>query len=145
MSLNIYLLTTVAFLGVLSVSDIRTKTIPGWIPPVYCLAVGILHLVLSDLPLWQLTAGLIPGGILLLLSWVFSSSVGAGDALAVLACGCALGLELEFAALTAALVICAIFGTVLLVRKKVRRSDTLPFLPFLTASHILMLITGVIL
>ncbi len=145
MIMNLYLLITILFLGILSVSDIRTKTIPGWSAPLYCVVVGVLHLILGDLSAWQLLAGLIPGAILLLLSWIFSSSIGAGDGLAVLACGCALGLEREFAALTAALIICAIFGMILLVRKKAKRTDTLPFLPFLTASHIVMFVSGVIL
>lgn len=143
--MNIYLLPTMLLLIFLSVSDIRTKTIPGWPAPVYGLVIGILHLVRADLSLLQILAGLIPGGILLLLSWAFSSSVGVGDALAVLACGCALGLEREFSALTTALIICAVFGTILLIRKKAKRSDCLPFLPFLAASHIVMFITGVIL
>ncbi len=143
--MTIYLLTTVLFLSVLSVSDIRTKTIPGWAGPAYCIAAGILHIIRADLPVLQLFAGLIPGTILLLLSWVFSPSIGAGDALAVLACGCALGLEKEFAALTFALVICAVFGTILLIRKKAKRSDFLPFLPFLTLSHIVMLLFNAIL
>ncbi len=143
--MNIYLLMTVIVLVVLSVCDIRTKSVPGWVCPAYCLITGVLHLVRGDLPLLPLLAGLIPGAVLLLLSWAFSSSIGAGDALAVLASGCALGLEREFAAVTTALIICAVFSTILLIRKKVRRSDFLPFIPFLAASHIIMFFSGVFL
>ncbi len=142
--MTLYLLLTAVFLCVLSVSDIRTKTIPGWSALLFCAAAGVLHLILSDLPVIQVLAGIAPVLILLLLSKVLSPSLGEGDGLAVMACGCALGSDREFAALTAALVFCGIISIILLLLKKVRRSDCLPFLPFLAASHLLMLITEVI-
>jgi predicted PurR-regulated permease PerM len=66
----IQLLTTI-FVCCLSVSDIRTRTIPGWAAPVFGLAIGILHLVLTNITALQLGAGLLPGMILLVLSLVF--------------------------------------------------------------------------
>ncbi len=140
----IQLLTTI-FVCCLSVSDIRTRTIPGWAAPVFGLAIGILHLVLTNITALQLGAGLLPGMILLVLSLVFHASVGIGDAFAVMACGLALGLEKEFAALSAALILCAVFCCALLILKRVKRSDCLPFLPFLASVHLIMLTAEVIL
>ena len=141
----ICLILTTVFLCLLSISDIRTRTIPGWAAPLFGAAVIILHLVRSDLTIPPMLAGLIPGAVLVFLSLAFRSSLGAGDGFVVMACGAALGAERTFAALTAALVLCAVFCVFLLVLKKARRSDCLPFLPFLAASHIVMLVAEVIL
>lgn len=143
--MTLYLCLTGICLWVLSISDIRTKTIPGWAAPAFGIAMGILHLILSDLTFPSFLAGLIPGAVLVILSLVFRSSLGTGDGLVVLACGAALGLEREFAALCAALIFCAVFCIVLLILKRAQRSDCLPFLPFLAAAHTVMLIGEVIL
>lgn len=143
--MKICLLLTTLFLCLLSVSDLRTRTIPGWAAPVFGAGTSLLHLFLRDLTLLQFFAGLFPGILLLLLALIFRASLGMGDALAVTACGAAIGAERIFAALTAALVMCAVFSAVLLLLRRVKRSDCLPFLPFLAASHIVMLTAEVIL
>lgn len=136
--MKLSLLLTAAFVCILSISDFRTKTIPGWAAPALGAGMLILHLILQDLTWMQVLTGLIPGSILLLLSFAFHAMIGAGDGAVVLACGAALGFEKTFAALTAALILCALFCTVLLLLKRIRRSDSLPFLPFLASSHLLM-------
>ncbi len=142
--MKLYLLLTAIFLCILSISDLRTRTIPGWSAVMFCAVMGVLHLVRADLPILEILAGMVPGLVLLLLSKLFSASLGMGDGLVVLACGCALGPEREFAALTAALVFCGIFSIILLILKRAKRTDCLPFLPFLAASHLVMLISEVI-
>lgn len=143
--MNICLLLTCIFLSLLSVSDVKTKTIPAWASPAFLLLSGVLHLFLQDLSATAFLAGLIPGAVLLILSLVFRASVGTGDGFAAMACGAALGPERIMAALAAAFVFCAVFCMVLLLLKRIRRSDSLPFLPFLASSHIVMLIAEVIL
>lgn len=143
--MNICLLLTCIFLSLLSVSDVKTKTIPAWASPAFLLLSGVLHLFLQDLSAAAFLAGLIPGAVLLILSLVFRASVGTGDGFAAMACGAALGPKRIMAALAAAFVFCAVFCMVLLLLKRIRRSDSLPFLPFLASSHIVMLIAEVIL
>ena len=140
----IFWLLTIIFLCLLSVNDIRTKTIPGWAPPFFGIAVGALHLLVPGMSFLQCVSGLIPGACLLLVSAAFHSGVGCGDACALMACGAALGAERAFAALTAAFVFCAVFCSVLLLGKKIRRSDCVPFLPFLASSHIVLMIAEVV-
>ena len=139
------LLFSVVFLCFLSLSDIRTKTIPGWAAPVFGAAMGILHIFLQDMSLPRFFLGLLPGMVLLFLSLAFPASLGCGDAFVVMACGAAAGPERTFAALTAAFIVCAVCCIVLLLLKKVRRSDSLPFLPFLAISYLVMLIAEVLL
>ena len=47
--MKICLLLTTLFLCLLSVSDLRTRTIPGWAAPVFGAGTGLLHLFLRDL------------------------------------------------------------------------------------------------
>lgn len=136
------LVLTTLYLSALAVCDIRTRTIPGWAPLLFGIAVSLLHPFLSDMTLPQYFLGLVPGAVLLLLSLIFRACLGTGDGLAVLSAGAAIGLEREFAALTAALIFCALVSVPLLLLKRVRRSDSLPFLPFLAASHLIMLAAG---
>ena len=143
--MNICLLLTCIFLCILSVIDVKTKAIPAWAAPAFLILSGILHLFLQDLSAITFLAGLLPGAVLLILSFVFKASVGSGDGFAAMACGAALGPERIMSALAAAFVFCAVFCMVLLLLKKLHRRDSLPFLPFLAASHIVMLITEVIL
>ena len=140
----VFELLTAVFLCVLSVTDLRTKTIPGWASPAFGIAMGILHLLLPGMTLPECLMGLIPGAGLLVLSLIFRASMGVGDACAVMACGVAIGAERIFAELTAAFVLCAMLCAVLLIMKKIRRSDSLAFLPFLASSHMIVLIVKVV-
>ncbi len=133
--MTFYLLLTCLFLGLLSVSDMKTKTIPGWAPLLFAASMLLLHLFRTDLEPVELITGLIPGALLLVLSIILKSSIGAGDGLTVLACGCALGFSYSFPGLILGLFICGIVSAALLLCHKVKRSDTLPFLPFLAAAH----------
>ena len=74
--MNISLLLTCIFLSVLSVSDVKTKTVPAWASPAFLLLSGVLHLFLKDLSTAAFFAGLLPGVVLLVLSLVFRASVG---------------------------------------------------------------------
>lgn len=141
----VFLIMTVIFLCVLSIYDIKTLTIPWWAAPAFGAAAAIVHFLMADVTALWILAGLIPGGVLLILSFIFRSCVGSGDGLASVACGCALGIGRETAALCAAFVFCAIFCTILLIMRRVKRSDSLAFMPFLAAAHMVMLTAEVFL
>ena len=97
----------------------------------------------GDLPALRILAGMLPGLFLLAVSLASGSSIGTGDGIVVAACGAAIGFSSEFASLTAALLLCCTYSVVLLIQRKAGRKDTLPFLPFLTAGHILVFLMEV--
>ena len=125
----------------LSVSDLKSHTIPVLPVLVFAAVMAAVHLTAGDLPAVRIFTGMLPGVFLLAVSLASRSSIGTGDGIAVAACGAAIGLSSELASLTVALMLCCVYSIVLLIRKKAGRKDTLPFLPFLTAGHILVLIT----
>ena len=134
-------IAVILMLILLSVSDLKSHTIPVLPVLVFAAVMAAVHLTAGDLPAVRIFTGMLPGLFLLAVSLASRSSIGTGDGIAVAACGAAIGLSSELASLTAALVLCCAFSIVLLIRKKAGRKDTLPFLPFLTAGHILVLIT----
>ena len=134
-------IAVILMLILLSVSDLKSHTIPVLPVLVFAAVMTAVHLSAGDLPAVRIFTGMLPGLFLLAVSLASRSSIGTGDGFAVAACGAAIGLSSELASLTAALVLCCAYSIVLLIRKKAGRKDTLPFLPFLTAGHILVLIT----
>ena len=134
-------IAVILMLILLSVSDLKSHTIPVLPVLVFAAVMTAVHLSAGDLPVVRIFTGMLPGLFLLAVSLASRSSIGTGDGIAVAACGAAIGLSSELASLTAALVLCCAYSIVLLIRKKAGRKDTLPFLPFLTAGHILVLIT----
>ena len=134
-------IAVILMLILLSVSDLKSHTIPMLPVLVFAAVMAAVHLTAGDLPAVRIFTGMLPGLFLLAVSLASRSSIGTGDGIAVAACGAAIGLSSELASLTAALVLCCAYSIVLLIRKKAGRKDTLPFLPFLTAGHILVLIT----
>ena len=134
-------IAVILMLILLSVSDLKSHTIPVLPVLVFAAVMAAVHLSAGDLPAVRIFTGMLPGLFLLAVSLASRSSIGTGDGIAVAACGAAIGLSSELASLTAALVLCCAYSIVLLIRKKAGRKDTLPFLPFLTAGHILVLIT----
>ena len=133
-------IAVILMLILLSVSDLKSHTIPMLPVLVFAAVMAAVHLTAGDLPAVRIFTGMLPGLFLLAVSLASRSSIGTGDGIAVAACGAAIGLSSELASLTAALVLCCAYSIVLLIRKKAGRKDTLPFLPFLTAGHILVLI-----
>ena len=134
-------IAVILMLILLSVSDLKSHTIPVLPVLVFAAVMAAVHLTAGDLPAVRIFTGMLPGLFLLAVSLASRSSIGTGDGIAVAACGAAIGLSSELVSLTAALVLCCAYSIVLLIRKKAGRKDTLPFLPFLTAGHILILIT----
>ena len=134
-------IAVILMLILLSVSDLKSHTIPVLPVLVFAAVMTAVHLSAGDLPAVRIFTGMLPGLFLLAVSLASRSSIGTGDGIAVAACGAAIGFSSELASLTAALVLCCAYSIVLLIRKKAGRRDTLPFLPFLTAGHILVLIT----
>jgi leader peptidase (prepilin peptidase)/N-methyltransferase len=131
----------------LSVSDLKSRTIPVLPVLLFAAAMGGVHVFSGDLPALRILAGIfagtLPGLFLLAVSPASGSSIGTGDGIAVAACGAAIGFSSEFASLTAALLLCCAYSAVLLIQRKAGRKDTLPFLPFLAAGHILVFLMEV--
>ena len=109
------------YLGILAGMDVRKRQISLVLTGVLFLA-GIGWQILVEQTSWlEWLLSLLPGAGFLTLSYISREQVGYGDGL----------LLLTFGVLTLGLILCSVLCGVLLMRKKIRKQDSIPLVPFL--------------
>ena len=84
--------------------------------------------------------GMSVGVVLLIFSIVTGGRIGAGDAVLLIVTGIYLGFEQNLQLFLSGLLLCGIWALGLLVLRKKSRKDSIPFVPFLLASYMGMLV-----
>lgn len=148
-------LLTLCMLAVCTYTDIRYRRVYGWSLILYCIlsiggyisdeiisALGMSSVSIADMAvrlIADMAAGLIPGIICFVISWISRQSLGYGDSALIAVCGISLGLMNCLQLLFAAFFFAGIYGLVLIViRRKSRKSD-MPFVPFLFLGVVILL------
>ena len=131
---------TVIFLGVCTITDLKKKQIWWPFAVLFMTAAMTVHFVRGEENLWIFPAGMALGAFLCLVSWVTREAIGYGDGLTVAACGAALGIEKAFHLLILSLCFSAAWSAILLIFRKAKRKDCFPFVPFLLAAQLCILI-----
>ncbi len=129
-------------LGVLaafSVYDIKTEQVPVLAVTAAAVAAVIYRLCAGE-GIAFFAAGLIPGALVLLLSYVTRESIGRGDGLMLCALGLFLGWQPCFAVFGMALVLSSVLAMLLLIFRRAGRKTELPFLPSLFGGYFLYLL-----
>lgn len=119
----------IVFLGVLSVYDLRTKSVPAallWLGAVFLGGLG-----LWEHGVWAVLAGCVPGAALLVLSILRPRSLGMGDGLTVMIVGGAMGLADCFVWLLYGFGLAGLAGIWRLLIRKHRLQEQMALLPFL--------------
>ncbi len=128
-----------AGLLLLALVDVKEKMIP-----VFPVAVAGCLLVVYQL--WQgrsvleLLSGILPGLLLLFLSFCTRGGIGTGDGLVLCVLGIAFGAEQTVAVLGLAFVLEAVTAMLLLVFRKAGRKTELPFLPCVLVGYVTALL-----
>ena len=122
-----------------SYSDIKNKSISLYISIISMLICIIQDIVLKDFTLTNFFISLIPGIVLLILSCIFSNSLGKGDGIIILICGIHIGVFFTLKILLIALLFSAFYSIFLLMRKHSLK-DIFPFAPFILLSYIFNLL-----
>lgn len=118
----------IIFLGILSLEDIREKSISVKRLTVGALAAVICRLIAGEASGVLIMSNFIPGVLLLLLSIITRESIGKGDGVAVMILGLWIGGEMAFLVVCLAIWAAGIFATICLIQK---RRDLIPFVPCL--------------
>ena len=114
------------FMAVCTITDIRKKEIPVAVVALSGLAL-LFYVIFGEKKQWMdILYSLMPGMLLLMLSYCTSESIGYGDGLVVLVIGICI------AAVTAGLIISAICAAALLALRKAGGKSRIPFVPFLS-------------
>lgn len=119
------------YLGILAGMDVRKRQISLVLTGVLFLA-GIGWQILVEQTSWlEWLLSLLPVAGFLTLSYISREQVGYGDGLLLLTVGIWLGFGQTFGVLTLGLILCSVLCGVLLMRKKIRKQDSIPLVPFL--------------
>ena len=123
------------YLLLLSVEDIRKKKIPIWVLAAAIL-VSPLFWLFSEEEISTFILGIIPGVILILISFVSRGGIGLADAFVVVILGMNTGLTAVLMTVTISFGLIALFSGGMLIAGKLKLKSTLPYIPFAFAGYI---------
>jgi len=135
----------VCYLAVLAaaVIDLKTQTIPNWIPLALMgarLLIFLYEVIFTDAAVSYMISSLVGGllcGLLLVISNKLSKGgIGGGDIKLLAAMGFLRGLSVTFATLLLSLIACSVISVFLLLSKKCTMKDHVPFGPFVYLGHL---------
>lgn len=134
---NLGVLLAFLFLLPAGIIDLKTKTVPHAL-----ILTGLLGAVVftafslsgGRCTIPEILVSLVPGSLLIVVSFLTHGNVGLGDGLSFLIVGMFSGLEITSLILFGGLVMAAITGAFLMLCRKAGRNTCLPFLPFSLAA-----------
>ena len=121
-----------------AVLDIRKRKLPVIWLMVLMTAAFVTNLVLKRVSLWELIAGILYGGLFMLVSVLTKGSIGFGDGIMIAAAGALTGVLFVMSASIFGFLSAGIFGLVYIKVKKMDRKTKLPFAPFFTGACLLL-------
>lgn len=129
---------TAVWLLVISIIDVRKRRVPVW-----TLAIGgilvLIKCICRNGEYLDVISGMLPGVFLLLTAFV-SQKAGYGDGVALLILGMISGAGKSLMIFGFSLFLAAVFSVVMLVLGKAGRNTAIPFLPFLAAAWLAVMI-----
>lgn len=138
--INVELFGSAVFLMILTICDIKTKTLPekmliGWS------LWSILFFFVGGETDWKLkVAGACMGLLFFGISAITREAIGYGDGWVIALIGCSLGLWELLKLLAIAWTALSVTGMLYLVKKKWNRKKTIPMLPYLLAGYGIILL-----
>lgn len=137
----IYYIVTVIFLLICTVMDLRSQKIWWPLSIIFMVSTAAAHLAFGEeRNCLSLLGGIGLGLGVMAVSWITREAIGYGDGLTVAACGAAVGFVPTAALFILALCFSAVWSGVLLVSKKAGRKDSFPFVPFLLAAQLCVMV-----
>ena len=123
--------SVLGMLGICSIEDIRKKEIQS--VRVLCFGIGgiLLHLWQRNQSLYSMLGGIAVGAAVI---------IGIGDGLVLCVAGIYIGGINTMRLLLTGLFLSSLYALALLFMHRKRRKDTIPFIPFLLAAYLILLI-----
>lgn len=136
-------ITLLAFLGAGAFFDIKSKSIPVWYPAAGFAAGIILKLLEGSFNIFQIAGGCAVGLLLLMLSLISKNAIGKGDGLMFIVTGVFVGLIGNVILLFVSLLKAAITSLVMLLTKRIKKKNLIPFVPFMLAGYDVLLLVNI--
>lgn len=100
----------------------------------------VFHIIFQEHTIIDVLGGIAIGVLVLLFSLLSRGGIGSGDGLTLMVSGIFLGFEKNMELFITAICFSAVMALFLLVVRRKARSYRIPFLPFLLASYLMLLI-----
>jgi len=134
----------IIYLLVLSIIDIKNRELSLGAITMGIIFAPVFYLLKDDASVFANLLGLIPGSILLLLSYITRGQIGPADALLTIVIGATVGIADCIVIVGSALFLVAPVSGVMLVCKRFDRKSRLPFVPFLFAGAVFVLLLAIL-
>lgn len=126
------------YLGISTLLDIRRRQVSVVFTGI-CAAAGFFAQIMwGDIGFVSLAGGILLGGLILGIGRITKEAIGYGDGLAVGVAGICLGAAEVLELLLIGCTLAAIAGGLLLVLKKVKGTEQMPFIPFLFGGYVML-------
>lgn len=132
--------TLLGMLGICTIEDCKSKRIFLYPVLLFGIAGVLLHLYYQNITIYSLLAGCFIGALLWGIGKFTGGRIGSGDALVVTVSGIYLGFEDNLILFLDGLFLCGIWSLFMLVLRKKKGTDEVPFIPFLLLAYLKMLI-----
>lgn len=133
-------LAVMGMLAICTAQDIKKKQICLNLVLGFGILGIIFHMLWRMQSIENLLLGMSLGAVLLLVSMATGGKIGAGDGVLLIVTGIYLGLEQNLKLFFCGLLLCGIWALGLLVLRKRSRKDCIPFVPFLLAAYMGILV-----
>ena len=120
--------------------DWKSGELPLYLPGAGAAAGAIVRFLAGSVQIPGFLLGFLPGLLLLALAFLTKQAVGYGDGAVFLAAGTFLGLEETVGLLVLSLLAAGAGGLVILLLKKGTKKEALPFVPFVLAGYVFLLV-----
>ena len=142
MSEKLMLTFLLAMLGICAFQDWRRREVSVTVLVLFG-SIGLLFgVAVAQEPVAGLLSGMFPGGMLLALAWGSRGQIGMGDGWLILAAGCYLGFWSVLGVFLLASILAGVAGAMMLLFFGGKKSDRLPFAPFVLVGYVFMLAMG---
>lgn len=123
------------FLLICGAIDLKTKKVYQSLCIINYGVATVIKLFINETDLPAIAGGLIVCGALLIISLVTKEAIGQGDVLILLALSGILNFKNTIEIFFMALFLCSFFSLAILLMRKVKGKDTVPFVPFLFVGY----------
>ena len=128
------------FLGTMSLFDIKTKRLPDVSLILGLVASVLVRIAFTGQSFSSYAAAAVVGIIFVIISYLTNEKIGYGDSFVILSIGFLVGLVNLLFILFTAFVMASFFGMVILVSRNFKSDKGIPFVPFIFAAFILLIL-----
>ena len=130
----------IGMMGLCSYDDVRDRNIRLMEVAVFGIIGVVLHIIYHSHSIESVLGGMAIGGAMYIVSILTKEKIGKGDAAVVGVIGIFLGFTDTLVLLWLSSVLAAVFGCVYIKVKKLSKDTELPFVPFMLAGYLAMLV-----